>query len=395
MTPPKIQRELETISETEKIRKILKNHLLGKTLFLKQTDPHAEIKLLEFASESKNEIWITPVGTRLEKGPIALFRILGRYIELHCTVLEGDPDSSRYRIRINEAAIAKKERKHLRISVQESLVYVTNIRTSKQSIDATLFNIPTSVKVNFSMFEQKLKPRADFVKIDVFGDRGTILDEVRKTGKALLVEDTHAISSYTPRSDEFVDYASFLGINITKAMNDYKLKKVISEMIIPVNYITHDEDVIPLGYIQLQSKSHHFTREDVVKMKKVAEELVKTIRDSNTVYIQEKQRVLNLSRGGMKMLITHDELKNYLIRQRGFTFDLVFKMQAPITLYGIIRSAARDGAGNLLLGIQISGYSSRENEMKRFMDNVNLMENKLKEKVARQTETLKGKSQPE
>jgi hypothetical protein len=83
-------------------------------------------------------------------------------------------------------------------------------------------------------------------------------------------------------------------------MMEYKREKVVSEIIVPVTYITHDMTSIPLGYIHMQSKtqSQKYTEDKVLELQQLAFEMVDRIRDSNTVIMTHRETVLNLSRGG-------------------------------------------------------------------------------------------------
>ncbi len=372
------KRELESILASDKIQHLIKNHLLMKSLYVKGSDPPYEVQLL---SINEHNIITVDVGVLKPEmnEEMTLFRILGRYIHLQCCVLSKMEGGSVYTMAVVQASLSKIERSHPRIGVKNNEVHISNVRTSKHTIEATLFNIPTSVKVNFATYEQKLRNMADVVKIDVFSGRGTVYDEIRKSGKMILVSDTRIPESYRPLNDACLDYAAFLDDGLKKKIEEYHREKIISALIVPITYLSHDESRIPLGYIEIQSKTQNYDLDKALEIQQLAFEMVDRIRDSNTVMIQEKQPVVNLSRGGIKVLIKTEELRNYLVRQSGFTFDLFFKMQAPITLYGLIRSAHTLEDKSLLLGIQISGNSSREGEMKRFMDNVLIEERKLKE----------------
>ena len=374
-----MKRDLDKITQTNKINHLLKHHLTGKKMFLKGMDPPCEVGITGWQDDSAVVFVNSPVATLADGDSIELFRILGRYIELHCEVLNRLEAPGAYKLIVKHAGIAKKERKAMRIPVKDNEVYINNIRTSKNTIDATLFSVPTSVKVGFSTYENALKSRYDYARIDVFGKRGTVFDQIRKKGKVLLVSDTQNPETYKSPHPDCLNYADYLEDNLRNKIMEYKQNRVKSELIIPVNYITHDESVIALGYIQLQSRETPFTLQDVEELRRQAAEMVNRIRDSNTVLVQEKQPILNLSRGGIKAMITHHELQDYLLRQKGMTFDLFFKGQAPITLYGSIRSSHQAEDGTLTLGLFISGNSFREGEMKRFIDNVQHKERQLKE----------------
>ncbi len=370
------KRDLEHISEPAKTQHLVKSYLVGRSMFLKGTDPPAEVVVR--SQDANGNLVIPAGGLDLPRDqPIVLFRILGRYIELRCLVVGRSADE--YRLAVQAASIAKKERKAMRIPVKEGEVHVNNIRTSKNSIDATLFNIPTSVKVNFGTYEQTLKGKYDFVKIDVYSKRGSVFDEIRKTGKCLFVSNTQDKAAYEPLAMHILDLHEFFGPKLQEVMWEYKRNRVVSEAIVPVGYITHDETLIPLGYIQVQSHSRELGPDTILELQQAAFEMVDRIRDSNTVLVQEPQAVLNFSRGGLKLLVRNEELRSYLARQNGFTFDLFFRGQAPITMYGLIRSTKVQEDGNLLIGLQIQGNSGRPGEMKRFLDNINLHEKRIKE----------------
>lgn len=379
----KSERELEIIYEPEKIRHLIQKYLANHRMFLKGFDPPFAVKM---AGASELNVLSVDLGEyEPENGQeLVLFRILGRYMHLQCTVIGHTGQSSLYTLSVQSAAIARKDREALRIPIRDDDAYITNIRTSKHTIDATLFNIPTSVKVGFSTFEQQLRACniADSIKIDVYGKRGTVLDSIRKTGKPLLLTNTEEPAAYqVPAGTEFLDYADYLDDGLTEQITQYRREKVKSEIIVPINYLTHDMTPIPLGYIQLQSKSEHFDAAKVKEVEGMATTMIERIRDSNTVVIQERQEVLNLSRGGLRVNITHEQLKDYLNRQQGFTFDLIFKMQAPITLHALIRASIFTPNGEMILGLQISGRASRHEQVKRFEMNINNFETKIRAEI--------------
>lgn len=371
-------RELDLLDSTNKISLLLRKYLIGKIMYVKNFAPPVEAKVLQ--SDSKCNIILEMPGPALEDGDsVTLFRTLGRYIQLNCTVVKHKGD--RYQLNIQNAYIAKKERKYLRLTADQDNIYITNIRTSKYSLDASMYSIPTSVKVNFSMNEQKLKQREDFAKIEVFPKNDDLLNEIKKTGKILLLRDTGEKDAYKPSSDDFFDYAGFLGDKIQRKMDEYRVAGIRSEIIYPIKYTNEEEHLVNLGYIHIQNKFKSYDESRLPQLKEMTDGMMEQIRISNTVLIQKKQKVLNISRGGLKISISDQELKEYLTRQGGFSFDLVFKMQAPVTLYGLIRSINLDPSDEMVLGVQISGNSSREGEMKRFLDNVTSLEKKVVERL--------------
>ncbi|MBW7858699.1 MAG: DUF1577 domain-containing protein, partial [Leptonema sp. (in: Bacteria)] len=215
--------------------------------------------------------------------------------------------------------------------------------------------------------------------IDVFGSRGTILDEIRKTGKALFVADTSDAVCYSPQNSELINYSKFLGQNLQKQIFDYRSKKVKSEAIVPVKYITHDRSVVPIGYLQVQSRTSKLDIQVIERLNQICEEMIEKIRQSNTVYVKERETIINISMTGMRVRIKNRDLATYLMRQSGFTFDVLFRGQAPITVYGLLRSAARTPDGNLICGVQIGGFSDDTSDRNRYQSNIRSLENSFKQ----------------
>ena len=77
-----------------------------------------------------------------------------------------------------------------------------------------------------------------------------------------------------------------------------------------------------------------------------------------------------------------------MLKARGFIFDIVFKLQAPITIYGEIKSTYNNGKGAVFVGVDFEGNSSRKDEMKRFYAILEPMEREYKAQLIR---SLKGR----
>ncbi|MBM9578807.1 DUF1577 domain-containing protein [Leptospira sp. 201903070] len=369
------KREKETVVDPAK-----KFHIISK--FLVKTDIVAQspgivkqiVKILQ-VSKDATKILIqtrTPNAFPLNS-QVTLTKLLAKYVELECEVLDEKPGNQLI-LGVSDISIASKERSLNRIAPQEGAVWITNIRTSKTTIDANLFNIPTSVKVNFADYETKLKSKFDILKIDVFSTIGDKFDMVKKTRKILFIPDTQKPASYAPfDQDGFIDYQEEIGDkdDIRKKIIEYANQKIRSELIVPVIYLNHEEQAIPIGYVHAQNRNKVIDILDVMEIKTLTFEMVDRIRESNTVLVKERFPIVNISTGGLKAKINHPDLNQDLTKRAGFTFDIFFKMQAPLTAFGVIRSVTKDADGNLYVGLSIEGNSSRPGERKKYIDNVN------------------------
>ncbi|MFB5649733.1 DUF1577 domain-containing protein [Leptospira wolffii] len=368
------QRDKEFITEPEKKLHIIGKFLLKTDLLVRDTEAHDSVQLL---SVSKDATKILVQGRMAEQfklnSHVVLYKLLARYVELECEILEEKPNNQ-YVMLVENVSIASRERKFPRIKPPDGSVWITNLRTSRTTIDANLFNIPTSVKVNFADTERTLKPKYDIVKIDVFNSIGDKFDLVKKTGKILFIPNTQKPDSYKSIDPSgFIDYEHELGDedDVRKKIIEYANQKIRSELIVPIIYVNHDEQAIPIGYVHAQNRNREIDLLEVTEIKTLTFEMVDRIRESNTILVKERFPVIDLSTGGLRVKINHPDLNNEIPRRVGFTFDIFFKMQSPLTAYGVVRSVAKDTDGNLYIGVSLEGNSARPGEKKRYIDNVN------------------------
>jgi hypothetical protein len=103
-----------------------------------------------------------------------------------------------------------------------------------------------------------------------------------------------------------------------------------------------------------------------LELKMLAFEMVDQMRDSNTMLINKRQSVGDISRGGMRLIFTDPELKKFLVHQKGFSCDVIFKLQQPITVFTEIVHIGHTPEADLAIGVSIKGFSSRKGEADRY-----------------------------
>ncbi|PJD99098.1 MAG: hypothetical protein CK427_16380 [Leptospira sp.] len=370
---------MDLFSEPEKKLHVLTKFLAGQDLKFKDFPEKGKI-VIKKVSPDGNKILISadPLSDLQVNEKITFFKLLARYIQLECKVIQAKGNNE-YILSVERIGIANKDRETPRLPVPPGHVWITNILTSKATIEANMFIIPTSVKVNFSDYEIKLKNSCDFIKISIFkSDDPEKFQSVKKTQKILLIENTQDIHSYnsTPTPD-FINFAEDVDSDVAAAMRDFKDHKIISELIVPVIYIDLEERAIPIGYIHMQSKTENFDLMKAMEIKTLTFEMVDRIRNSNTITITDRFPVQDISTGGLKVKINNPDLNSNLPRLTGFNFDIFFKMQSPMSVYGTIRSVTKDLDGSLILGVHLAGNSSRPGEKKRFLENIELLKKNM------------------
>jgi hypothetical protein len=370
------KREMDLIVEKEKKILILSKYLHKQDLLVKDL-PNRTVKLKEYSKDGSRIIIQTDGEIPLNQGEIVvLSKLLARYVQLDCTVLRLRP-FNHFELEISELYVAKRERVDKRIQPPKDHVWITNIRTSRASLDTNNFStIPTYVKINFSDYESKLRSKFDYIKIDVFNPG---LDEkfyiVRNTGKTLYIENTQKEECYESQDDDYVNYLEELVGDVHKAMSNYRNQKVISEIIMPVIYLSPSHETSTIGYVHIKSRTKPISFDQLMETKVLTFEMIDRIRESNTLTNTKRFPIIDMSAGGVRVLINDSELIDQLPHQLGFTFDIYYKLQSPMTMYGVIRYTAKDKKGNLILGLSISGSSNSSEDRKRYLINLDSLQN--------------------
>lgn len=366
------QRTFEGLSTLDDIMELLRDEQFQKRLGIKFTLEKSTIEINEFIDE-RTIMLVTDPDYVPMNNKIILYGLVDRYIEIECDVIEVTGPGY-FKCKVVSARKAAYGRRDLRFKMNPEKVVATNFRVSKHTIDIRNYSIPTGIKVIIEQFENQISKNADIVKVDILDDRDTVMAQIKKTRSTLYIEDLNNPATLAPINDAFIDIKEVLQEQTSqyiKKLTDSGYKSII---ISPVIYIEDDERLIPFAYIQYISKDKPLTMDKVLEIQDLAFKLVDRIRDANTLMIAVHQEILDISRGGAKLKITDNNLKKYILKSKGFIFDIVFKLQAPITIYGDIRYTYIDSEDNLIIGVDFAGNSSRKDEMKRFYSIIQPME---------------------
>jgi len=356
------ERKYQVIEDQAKMPGMLRQYAAGKTYMIKGFYEKIEVKVLDF----KEPNFLIIDSLRDLDGEMTIYHTFNKQLEI-VGAISDKLVGSQYKFSVASVRIAANERKSPRYAMSSDLVVVNNIRAARNTINASLFNVPTSVKIHLEKFQQRLKDFADEVKVKIFEKDDEKTELVRKTMKILMLHDTQDVMSYIPEdTDGFVDYREHLNTEIGTVMEDYRKKKIVSEMIVPIIYLGHDGASIPLGYIQLISHEKKLGIDTALELKMLAFEMVDQMRDSNTMLINKRQSIADISRGGMRLVVTDPELKKFLVHQKGFSFDVIFKLQQPITVFTQICYTGYTPQDDLAIGVTIKGFSSRKGESDRY-----------------------------
>jgi hypothetical protein len=383
--------EFETI---EDVINILKSQFTNRKLYVKYAVDKTDITINEYLPDH-TMMAVTDPNYKNDGDIIIIYGLSDKYIEVDMEIIE-ERGPGYYHCKIKTARRALHGRRDLRFKVAPDEVVATNFRISRHTIDVSSFNIPTSIKVVLEQFQSQNSKMSDVVRVDVFkpDDKDRLLMQLKKTGKTLWVANTGDPESYKAINDDFVDMQELYGDDLDFVIKRYIERGYKSILAVPIIYITEASSSVPFAYIQLISKSRNFSLDDVLELKNHSFKLIDRIRDANTHLIAMHQRVADISRGGAKLRITDKNLQKYILRSKGFIFDLVFKLQAPITIFGEVKVSYTDDEGTLFVGVDFEGNSSRKDEMKRYYSILKPMETDYKARLLKSMKTRKKESQP-
>jgi hypothetical protein len=382
------QRGFNDLQSVNEVFEILQTKFVGRKLYIRYAVDKVEIAINEFLDDQTLILGTEPIF-KPEK-TFSIYGLSDKYVEVDLEVLE-EKGPGYFHCKIVSGRRAVQGRRDIRFRVTPEEVVATNFKISKHTIDVSNLKIPTSIKVVLDQFQTSNSKLGDILKVDVFSsdEKNQILMNIKKSCKTLFVQDASDESSYVPLTEDFVDLQDVLGSDLNKFIKINTQKGYKSIIIVPIIYITENEKSIPFAYIQLISKTENFDLGKVVDLKEETFKLVDRIRDANTVLLPVHQHILDISRGGAKLEITDPELKKSILKSKGFIFDIVFKLQAPITIYGDIK-ATQKVESYLHVGVDFEGNSSRKDEMKRFYSIIKPMESDYKAKLIKSLKS-KGK----
>jgi len=387
-------RDFQEFEVIEDVVNLLKSQFTNRKLYIKYAIDKTEVIINEYLPDGSLML-VTDPNYKNEGTGIIIYGLSDKYVEIDLDVIE-ERGPGYYHCTVITARRAMRGRRDLRFKVAPDDVVATNFRISRHTIDVSSFNIPTSIKVVLEQFQSQNSKMSDVVRVDVFkpDDRDRLLMQLKKSGKTLWVANTAEPESYRALNDDFIDMNQLYGDDLNLVIKKYIERGYKSILAVPIIYLTESSTSVPFAYIQLISKSKNFTLDDVLVLKDHSFKLIDRIRDANTHLIPIHQRVIDISRGGAKLKITDKNLQKYILRSKGFIFDLVFKLQAPITIFGEVKVSYTDDEENLFVGVDFEGNSSRKDEMKRYYSILKPMETEYKARLLKSMKNRKKEIQP-
>ena len=366
------KRDFEGFANSAEFIDFLKAKFQNIKLYVSYTFEKTEVSINEFLDD--NSIMIVADASYVPEKTFTIYGLADKYIETDLELLETKAPGY-FHCRIKAARKAAYGRKELRFKLEPNDAFATNFKIADYSIDITDYKIPTTVKVVLDQFKSLNSKMADIVNVDVFKitETDALLNTIKKTGKNVLVTDTADQNSYKAMNDNFIDVADLYGKDFPRFMKFNAEKGYKSIAIAPLIYMPEHGEAVPFGYIRVISKTVIFDLDAIFDLKEKSLSLIGKIQEANTKLFTTRQQIVDISKEGVKIKITDPELSLLLSKIPRFIFDILFKLQAPITINAIIKSAYKAG-NDMFIGVDFAGNSSRKDEMKRLYEILHPME---------------------
>ncbi len=145
----RVERKFQVIEDPAKLPNMLRQYAAGKTYLIKGFYEKIEVKILDF----KEPNFLIVDSLREIEGDITLYHTFNKQLEI-VGVVTDKLINTQYKISVGHIRIAANERKSQRFAMSSDLVVVNNIRAARNTINASLFNVPTSVKIHRKNFNK-------------------------------------------------------------------------------------------------------------------------------------------------------------------------------------------------------------------------------------------------
>ncbi len=360
-------REWQFIRDPVKLSYLVEEKLKAIPLFLKGTHPPAEFR---------NDGKVTD-GFQFAHAPeismgetVTLYTTRNRQVEIDFQRAHGVEDGVSILVPV-EARIGAKDRSTSRFRVEDSQVIASNFQISRS--DAALDNTRPLVtfQVIFREMEKDLSEKYPGIRIYEFADKDRPPETryLNRRSGTILIEDTGTQDSYRAKGPEFADAFEIFSEeeSLSSAIRRYQEAHIRSIMVMPVRVPGPDKP-ITIAFIYAESRGENsFGESDFLVWKEASLQLLQRIEDVNTIRIKDKQRVINVSEGGVALEFTHPDLVKNIPLRSNVTFDLIFKMQAPLRFHGRI-CYARESENGVVSGIDLMGtghYDTRTDPRQR------------------------------
>jgi hypothetical protein len=362
-------------NDLKQMIKIINEKLRDKKLTILL--PSTETKYAKIISITEKGMTVQFIDFMPPTGPLVLSDFLNNFYTEVGIEVENRIENNLFQCKPKFFRIASQQRMDKRFPITDpESIYVNKIKISKTGLEVVGKDVPVSYKIVFDQFQQGGSHLAEKVHIGAFADaKDTIYNKVYRTGKTFYISDINEQESLQLTQDN-TDFLKLEESGMTWAEFEEHMQAQGRRawVISPILGNKLNGEWLPIGFIELAS-SDVIPIETVMEVKSLAFQILEKIKSMHLVEYKERHRVLDVSRGGLRVEVTNEKLIESALHRNEMIFDIVINKQAPITVQGWIRSTKMVDENTLHVGVKIHGENNRQNQMRRYYAFVQSLEN--------------------
>lgn len=360
------QREWQYIQDLSKISRLLKEKVQKATFFLKETEPPAEVYRGPDRENNEFEFHLSP-DLQIEN-VFTLYATLNRQLEIDFEKTDSPDEGTVYAIP-KEARISKVQRSETRHEVLDNSVNAAHFQVSKSELLFDNTKPQVANKVIYAEFERILGKEVPGLKIFDYANKDRPEETVylNRETQSIYVEDLQNEENYKSIHPGTIDYHEILEEEgkLESKLKFYRDNQLQSLIVKPILNQMADGKRRPIAFFHAATNRGEAIGPSVLDtLEKAGDEIINRIMDATLLNIDERQPVLNITSKGVCLMLTNPDLVKYVPNSRVLTFDLIFKMQAPLRFRGIVKHLRKIDQ-NMLAGISLEGTGHHESVGKK------------------------------
>lgn len=360
------ERKWQVVSDPAKVEKLLKEKVKNPTFFLKKSDPPAEFYKSPEREDNLFEFHYSP--DLIIEDVFTLYSTLNRQLEVDFKKIELPEEGTVYASPI-KARVSQIQRKEKRFVLEKNSVSAAHFQVSKSELAKDHTKSQVANKVVYAEFERSLGKIIPGLKIYEYADKNRPLETtfLNRESTALFVEDLLNDGDYKAKHPDTLDYYEILDEEgmLESKKKEYKDQQLQSLVVKPILQEMANGQKKPIAFFFTTTKRGEILGPSVLNtLNEASHEIIHRIMDANLLNIDDRQNVLDISAKGVLLSITHPDLIKYIPNSRVITFDLIFKMQAPLRFRGIVRHLKKVG-DEMIVGISLEGTGHRDSVGKK------------------------------
>ncbi len=369
MVDIKKRKVFKRTEDKQTINKLINERLLLKPLRIQL--PLIDKKIAEIVKVTDAGLAVHFKNFVPPSGPIILTGLIGNYYtEIEIIVIKPIKGAIYY-CNTHYLRISSQGRKEPRYPITEDdIISIKRIRIPLSKLEIKGDTIPAEYK---KVMEQYMKDKADIadvVNISTFERKSKIHQKVAETGKTFFIADSRLMKSFevgNEGDDDLINLHDFYGDSLNSERRKMISKGIIGRIVSPIFGPAASDKWLAIGFVDIASKGP-FDFMKLMEVKALTFEIVEGICSANQLEVNESQRILDVSKMGMSLVITHKELVNAMLHRPQFTFIIQIKGQVPIHAVGEIKMKKKMEDGSLMIGIKVQGEKGRQEQMVRYYE---------------------------